>query len=268
MAMPLWHLHLDVWAVAFVLAFGYWYANNRIKPHVAPDSPDPTRRQEWQWYTGVALLFLFSSWPIHDIGDSLFSVHMVEHMGLSLVVPPLLLMGIPRWLADATLGRPRIAQVIGPVAKPMVAFTLFNATFIAIHWPELVEAMLTNSLAHFVVHTWLFVVAGLMWMPVLSPTPAIPRLRPPVAMFYLFAQSLLPTIPASFLTFSTVPIYPIYGDAALAYGLAPLVDQTIAGVIMKLGGGFLLWITIAVIWFRWSSRERQWEEIETSLRSG
>ncbi len=132
---------------------------------------------------------------------------------------------------------------------------------------QLVEAMLTNVFAHFAVHTWLFVAATLMWMPVLSPTPAIPRLKRPMAMFYLFAQSLLPTIPASFLTFSSVPLYPIYGDASLAYGLSAVADQTIAGVIMKLGGGFLFWITIAVIWVRWTREERQWDELEHSLRA-
>jgi len=87
-------------------------------------------------------------------------------------------------------------------------------------------------------------------------------------MLYLFLQSLLPTIPASFLTFSSVPIYPIYGNAALAYGLTAVADQTIAGVIMKVVGGFLLWATIAMIWFRWTKQERDWERLEASLRAG
>jgi putative membrane protein len=86
-------------------------------------------------------------------------------------------------------------------------------------------------------------------------------------MFYLFAQSLLPTIPASFLTFSSVPIYPVYGDAAMAFGLTAVADQTVAGVIMKIGGGLLLWSTIAVIWFRWTKQEREWESIESTLRA-
>ena len=77
-----------------------------------------------------------------------------------------------------------------------------------------------------------------------------------------------PTIPASFLTFSTVPLYPVYGDAALAFGPLAVADQTIAGVIMKLGGGLLLWSTIAVIWFRWTKQEREeWERLESTLRA-
>jgi putative membrane protein len=267
--IPPWHPHYDVWALVFVLAFGYWYANARTRRHVAPKADGPTRNQWWQWYGGLALIAIFSGYPLHDIAEtSLFTVHMLEHMVLSLAVPPLLLMGTPRWLADLTLGHPRVVKWLRPLARPFVAFVLFNATFILIHWPELVASMLTNELAHFVIHAWLFLAATLMWMPVLSPTLAIPKLRRPVQMLYLFLQSLLPTIPASFLTFSSVAIYPVYGDAALEWGLTPVTDQTIAGIVMKLGGGLLIWVTIAVIWFRWTREEREWEEVESSLRVG
>lgn len=266
--LPAWHPHYDVWAVVFVLAFGYWYAETRIRRHFAPDAPGPTRRQWWQWYSGVALLWLVSGWPIHDIAETaLFTFHMIEHMVLALVVPPLLLMGAPRWLADATIGHPKVVRWLGPLARPVPAFVLFNATFIAIHWPDLVTWMLTSEPIHFLVHGWLFLVSFLMWMPVLSPTPAIPKLRRPMQMLYLFLQSLLPTIPASFLTFSSVAIYAVYGDAALAYGLTPVADQTISGIVMKLGGGLILWITIAFIWARWTSEEREWEALEASLRA-
>lgn len=265
--LPPWHPHYDVWLIVFALAYGYWYADRRIRPLLAPDAAPATTGQKWQWYGGLFALWLVSGWPIHDVGEqSLFSVHMVEHMVIALIMPPLLLRGMPRWLADATIGRPRVARLIRPLARPVPAFVLFNATFITIHWPDLVGWMLTNGAMHFAVHAWLFAVSILMWLPVFSPTPAIPRLSPPAQMFYLFLQSLLPTIPASFLTFSTVPMYTVYGDAALAFGLTAVADQTIAGVLMKLGGGLFLWATIATIWFRWTRQEEEWEELEASLR--
>ncbi|MDX1468748.1 MAG: cytochrome c oxidase assembly protein [Acidimicrobiia bacterium] len=261
--IPAWHPHFDVWAVVFVLGLGYWYANTRIRLLAARSMPGPTRRQWFQWYLGLALILAVSDWPLHDVGEqSLFTVHMIEHMVLGLAVPPLLLMGTPRWLADATLGHPKVAAWLRPMSRAVPAFVAFNTTFILIHWPEMVSLMLTNSVAHFTIHYLLFVSAGLMWMPVLSPTPAIPKLRRPAQMLYLFLQSLLPTIPASFLTFSSAPIYPIYGDAALAWGLTAVADQTIAGIVMKLGGGLLIWATIAVIWFRWSNEERGWERLD------
>jgi len=264
--IPAWHPHYDLWALVFVLGFGYWYANTRIRPHTAPGAPGPTRRQWLQWFGGLALMWAVSGWPFHDIGEQfLFTVHMVEHMVLALAVPPLLLMGTPRWLADATLGHPKVASWLRPLSRAAPAFVFFNAIFVLIHWPMMVEVMLTNEPAHFVLHAVLFGTATLMWLPVLSPTLALPKLSRPMQMLYLFLQSLLPTIPASFLTFSSVPIYPIYGDAAMAWGLTAVADQTIAGVVMKLGGGLLIWGTIAVIWFRWTSEERDWEELSVPV---
>lgn len=264
--IPAWHPHPDVYLLVFALGLGYWYANTRIRRHAAPLSPKPTRRQWWQWYLGLALIWVASGWPVHDIGEeSLFTFHMVEHMLLGLVVPPLLLMGLPRWLADVTLGHPKVAPWLRPLSRAVPAFVIFNATFILIHWPEAVGAMLTSELAHFSIHVLLFAAAFLMWMPVLSPTLAIPKLGRPMQMLYLFLQSLLPTIPASFLTFSSVAMYPVYGDAALVWGISPVSDQTIAGIVMKLGGGLILWLTIAFIWFRWTSEERDWETLDRSM---
>jgi len=267
MPLPAWHPHFELWVLVFLLAYGYWYADRRLRPLVAPEAPGASTGQKWQWYGAVFALWLVSGWPIHDLGETaLFTAHMVEHMVIALVVPPLLLRGAPRWLADATIGRPEVSRWIRPLARPVTAFVLFNTTFILIHWPDLVGWMLANRSIHFAVHAWLFAVSLLMWMPVFSPTPAIPRLSPPGQMFYLFLQSLLPTIPASFLAFSTVAMYPVYGEAALAYGMTAVSDQTIAGVVMKIGGGLLLWGTIATIWFRWTRQEEEWERFESTLR--
>lgn len=268
MPWPAPHLHLDVVATVVTLAVAYGYAELRLRRLIAPAAAAATRRQWWCWFTGLGLLFFVSSWPFHDIGETaLFSVHMVEHLVIVYLCAPLLLLGMPRWMADVTLGRPSVARILRPLARPAPAFVFLNVAMIAIHWPQAVEAMLTSNLAHFVIHAGLFTVAVIAWLPVRSPTPAIGRLRPPMQMLYLFAHSLLPTVPASFLTFSSAPLYPVYGDAALAWGVSALDDQTVAGVIMKIGGGLILWIAIAVIWFRWVAEEREWDRIEADLRS-
>ena len=263
--IPPFHPHYEVWAVVFVLGFGYWYTNSRIRIDIAPDAVPPTTIQWWQWYAALGLLWLVSDWPFHDIGEqSLFTIHMVEHIVLALVVPPMLLMGLPRWLADTTLGRAGVARVLRPLCRAVPAFAVYNTVLLTLHWPDAVELMVTDSRFHFLAHLILFGAACLVWMPVLSPTAAIPKLSRPMQMLYLFLLTLLPTVPASFLTFSSVPLYPVYGDAATLWGLTPVADQTIAGVIMKLGGGFLLWGTIAVIWFRWTTEERNRDELTPS----
>ena len=85
---------------------------------------------------------------------------------------------------------------------------------------------------------------------------------------YLFVNSLVPTVPASFLVFGNTPLYEVYASAPRLFGWSALLDQGIAGILMKLGGGAILWGTITVIFFRWYQEQRRWDALEADLRSG
>ena len=93
-----------------------------------------------------------------------------------------------------------------------------------------------------------------------------------------FLQSILPTVPASFLTFGTTPLYHFYEHVPRLWGLSAITDQQIAGVIMKVIGGLYLWLVIVVVFFRWYSREEEgggspardpdvltWDQVEREL---
>jgi putative membrane protein len=225
------------------------------------------------FYAGVLTLLVASDWPVHELAEErLLSVHMVQHLLMSLVAPPLLLAGTPGWLFRTVL-RPRWAfAAVRGLSRPLVALLLFNAFIALSHWPALVELALRSELVHFAVHAVLVLTALLMWMPVLSPVVEIPRLRYPGQMLYLFAQSIVPTVPASFLTFADTPIYPFYGLAAPLAGMDPVTDQRIAGLVMKLVGGFILWGFIAALFFRWHRQEELggddepvWQDVERHL---
>ncbi|MDH3498510.1 MAG: cytochrome c oxidase assembly protein [Acidimicrobiia bacterium] len=263
-----WHPHFDVWAVLAVLGFGYWYSIKRIAPRVlGPEEAPVTRPQVASFVAGLVVLWVVSDWPIHDIAeDSLFMFHMFEHMVLGLVIPPLLLLGTPRWMARRLLRRSRVLTVVRQLARPVPAFFIFSALLIGIHWPEVVDLMVRNSLAHFAIHTLLFAAAINAWLPVFSPLPEIPRLAAPLRMLYLFLHSLGPTIPASFLTFGKEPIYAWYRTTPKPWAMDAITDQTLAGLVMKLGGGVVLWTIIAILWFRWYAEEQDWERLEAELR--
>jgi putative membrane protein len=266
-----WHAHLDVWALVAVLGVGYWLALRRWGPsHVSPGDPPASRTQVTCFVVGLAILWLASDWPIHELAEErLFSVHMVQHLLMSLVAPPLLLAGTPGWLLRSLL-RPRwLLAVVRTLARPLPALLLFNAFIALSHWPLVVDVAVRSELAHFGLHAVLVTTALLMWMPVLSPMFEIPRLRYPGQMLYLFAQSIVPTVPATFLTFADGPIYPFYGLAAPLIGIDPVTDQRVAGLIMKIVGGLILWALIAVLFFRWHRQEELggtdapgWQEIE------
>lgn len=266
--LPTFHLHLDVVLILGIIGLAYWWLQFRIGPHLGPGLVAATGKQWTSFYAGLGLLWIVSSWPFHDLAEtSLYWVHMVDHMVITLFAPPLMILGLNRPLADRLFGHPWVRPWLKRLAHPVTAFAIFNLGMVATHWPEAVALSLRNELAHFLIHAFLFGSAVLMWLPVVSPATVIPRITPPMQLVYLFLNSILPTIPASFLTFSSIPIYPAYGDASLAFGLTAVADQTIAGLIMKIGGTVYFWILMAVIWFRWASEEKRWDQIEEDLRT-
>ena len=102
----------------------------------------------------------------------------------------------------------------------------------------------------------------------------MPTLSYPGRMVYLFLQSIVPTVPASFLTFGTQPLYSFYATAPRIWGVSVLTDQTVAGLIMKLLGGAILWTVLAVVFFKWFFVEQQpgwdelkWRDVERDVRS-
>jgi putative membrane protein len=264
--LPPFHLHLDVLSLVAVLAIGWWWAETRIRPLAAPGAAPATPGQRRAWYSGVVIMLIASGYPIHDLAEeTLITFHMIEHMLIGYVVPPLLLVGLPRWMADATFAHPRVVGITRRFVTPVVGFVAFNSTVVLIHWPEAIAWQNSTEWAHLAIHVFFFLTAVALWMPVFSPTPALPRLSPPARIGYLFLNTIIPIVPASFLTFGHTTLYPSYGDAPLTWGLTPVEDQTIAGIAMKLGGAFLLFGINARIWFRWIGEERSLDQLERDL---
>ena len=260
-----WRPHPEVWLLAATLIGGYWWALHRLAPWYAPEGrPIVERWRVAAFGLGVLALWSVSDWPLHDIAEeALLSVHMVEHLVLALVVPPLFIVGVPPWLWQAVL-KP-LVRWLRLAVHPAVGLVLFNGVFVLTHWPPIIALQVDSELAHFVAHTVLVFSAFIMFWPVLSPIPEVPRLAPFMRMGYLFLQTILPTVPASFLTFSRTFLYAdSYSTADRLWGLDPLADQQIAGLVMKLGGGVILWTMIAIVFFRWAAAE---ERNRTSTRA-
>lgn len=243
--------YLGAWLVSTTLLATYLVARRRLAPRGVPRP----RRELVSFVAGVAVLHVATDWPIAALGAGyLATFHVVQFILISLVAVPLLLGGIPAWLARTVLRGPGIAAARW-VARPLPALAVFNGTLLATHSPLVVDAALRSPAASFGIDVLWFLAAIVLWLPVLSPLPEVPRLSPPAQMAYLFGQSVLPTIPASFLTFAAYPLYEIYELAPRVHGLDATFDQRAAGLTMKLVAGILLWIRIARVWFRWSASE-------------
>ena len=270
-----WHAHPDVWALVIMLAGGYWLALTRLGPsRIAPGEPVATRRHVVCFALGVAALWLHADYPIHDVGEGyLFSVHMFQHIGFTLIAAPLLLLGLPVWLVRWLVQPRAVGLLVSKLARPLPAAVVFNLVTVLTHWPVVMQASLTYHPVHLVVHTVIFTSALLMWFPVLNRVPELPTMGYPTRMVYLFLQSVVPTVPASFLTFGSTVMYRFYAEAPRAWYFSALDDQQVAGALMKIYAGFLLWAVIAAMFFRWYSGEQRdrapdvltWDDVEREL---
>lgn len=272
MRLPPWHAHPDVWLLfGSIIAF-YIIACRR---HLRDTGEATPRRRMRLFVTGVAVLWIGADWPIHDLAERyLYSVHMVQHLMFTLVAAPILIAGMPPWMLRRMLRPKAVKRVFRFLTRPLVALILFNSVLLFAHWPAVVTVSVHSEWFHFGLHTALTLSALVVWWPIMSPLPELPALPAPGQLIYLFLQSLAPTIPASFLTFGTHPLYPVYATFPRIWGISVLTDQLLAGLIMKLVGGAILWGFIAVVFFRWYAEEKRdgWDaskyrNVEHEIRS-
>jgi putative membrane protein len=211
------------------------------------------RSQVTSFAGALLVLFLALNGPLHNLSDTyLFSAHMAQHLLLTLVFPPLLLYGTPGRVVRPLL-RPRwVRAVARAVTRPLAAAILFTAPIVLWHVPAFYEAALRNHNLHIVQHLVFLTTAVIMWWPVLSPVPELPRLPHLLQMLYLFLLGIPMSITGALITLSDRVLYPFYAVAPRVGGLSPLDDQQIGGLLMWVLGGLMLWIVMTVIWFRYS----------------
>jgi len=242
--------HPEVWLlVAFVIG-SYTYAIRVIGRRIHPTGEVVSKKQLRAFVAAVLLLWVASDWPMHDIAEEyLYSVHMVQHMVLSYFVPPLVWLATPAWLFDVVVGGGRARPVVRFLSRPPIAGVLFNLVIMVTHIPALVNRSVSNAPLHYFLHVLVVSSALLMWIPVLGPNKSW-QIGYGGKMIYLFLMSVVPTVPAAWLTFAEGVVYKHYDIPIRVWGLSATVDQQVAGAVMKLGGGVFLWTVITYMFFK------------------
>jgi len=194
--------------------------------------------------------------PLHNLSDGyLFSAHMLQHLALTLVFPPLLLYGTPAWVVRPLLGPAWVLRLARRATRPLAAGTLFSVPITLWHLPQFYEAALEHHPLHIVQHLVFIATAVVMWWPILAPVPELPRASYPTQLIYLFALGLPMSLAGALITLSERVLYPFYAAAPRVWGLTPLADQQMGGLLMWVVGTIYLWVAASVVWFRWSARE-------------
>jgi putative membrane protein len=218
----------------------------------SPFSISPSRRL--YFYSALAVIFFSLNGWLHDLSDwYLFSAHMVQHLLLTLLVPPLLLGGVPGWMLRPLLRYRAVAVTARVLTRPKVCFATFNLMVALWHVPLFYNAAVDNHAIHIVQHLMFMASAVMLWWPILSQLPELPRLSYPMQMLYLFLTTLPMSVVAVYITYSQSLLYPGYSAAPRILGITPMQDQLIGGLIMWIPGGLVLFAVISVIFFRWQS---------------
>lgn len=213
---------------------------------------------------GLAALFLALVSPLDAMGTALFSAHMVQHEVLMLLAAPLLVLGLPvialLWALPIgwrrTLGR----WAKGAVARrafrslthPLTAWSLYALALWVWHMPALYQATLRSEWAHIAQHASFMGSAVLFWWVLLDPA-RVRRGEYGTSVLYVFTTAVHGSLLGALLTFARTPWYPAYAPTTPAWGLSPLDDQQLGGLLMWIPPGFLyLCIALAAagVWLR------------------
>ena len=251
-----WQLEPVLLGGLVAAAVTYYLAVGPLRRRLAPGERYPVGRAV-VFGTGLVLLFLNEGSPLHDLAERyLLSAHMIQHLTLSYVVAPVLLVGIPAWLLRAVLLAPGIAPISRVLLNPVTAFLSFSLVMAIYHVPNLYDLSLTNTSIHHAIHLVLLFVSLQVWWPLIGGIEGLPK--PPFLprLAYIFLLPVAQLAIFAGVTFYDGTLYQAYGNIPTrAFGLSIEDDQALAGVIMKIFGLFAFGITFIVTFFNWYRSE-------------
>ena len=243
--------HPEIWLLVAFLIGAYTYAVKVIGPQAGvPKDQILSRKNLIAFIGAIGLLWFSTDWPMHDISEEyLYSVHMFQHMVLAYFVPPLVLLAIPEWLFRAVIGEGKAYRFVKRLSTPIVAGLLFNVVVMITHIPGLVNRSAESSPLHYAMHILVVSTALCMWSPICSPAKEF-HIGYAGKTIYLFLMSVVPTVPAAWLTFAEDSVYKHYDIPIRVWGLSTETDQQLAGAVMKTGGSLFLWAIVIFIFFK------------------
>jgi len=223
------------------------------------DSERVPGKQVFYFFTSLGIIYLAKGTPINIYGHHImFSAHMTQMALLYLVLPPIMIVGLPVWFYKSLLKTSFVKKTLHFLTLPLVSILLFNTLFSLYHFPFVFDNVMNSGWAHVIYHTALLISAFIMWIPVCSPLPEYETLTDLKKIVYIFAGGFLLTPVCALIIFARMPMYETYMGAPQIFHLLPsLDDQQLGGVIMKVIQELSYITAIAVIFFSWARKERR-----------
>lgn len=272
--------------IVLVIGILYFYAVGPWREKHFADEPPVAWGKKTSFLSGLILYYLVQGGPMELLGHMMFTFHMANMAISYLVVPPLVLLGVPsyiwKFLFDRAFWRP-----LKLFTSPILALLLFNVMFSVYHFPDVHDYVMTHMLIHRIYYFLLLVAAFLMWWQIVSPVPEWSKLSYVKKMGYIFANGLLLTPACALIIFNSSPMYAIYSDPevwAVAMGycvpgdpaallarfegpaffslFSPLEDQQLGGILMKLIQEVMYGAILGFVFINWFRKEHKENEAD------
>ncbi|SDD79165.1 putative membrane protein [Paenibacillus sp. UNCCL117] len=246
-----------------VIGLLYTFAVNRWRHHFADSEPVAPKLQLYFWL-GIVCWYIAEGSPMAYYGHHyFFSLHMLQQSILYLVMPPLLLVGLPGWLLRPAIQSEGAKRFVRWLTNPLLALFLFNFVFSVYHIPFIMDALMANTTLLFAYRVVFLISAFMLWFPVFCPLPEYNRMSELKRMAYIFLNGVLLTPACALIIFAKEPMYAMYAAVPQSMLLLPMLDdQQLGGVIMKIVQEIVYGIALGYTFFRWYRRERKRDEEE------
>lgn len=255
-----------VLVLVFAAAYLIGLARLSTRAHVSPLES----KRVYAGVAGFAVIYIALAGPFDAFAGEAFWLHMIQHLLISMIGAPLLLLAGPMpaylWSMPETIrqgagellrGDGIIIRSLRWLIDPRITVPLFMGTLYAWHAPALFSAALENTWIHYLQHFTFFASASLFWWPIIGPAPVRSKLSYPQRMLYLLSVVTPTAVLASIITLSRSVIYDGYLDTPAHWGMTALEDQTMAGLILWLPGNALYLAALTAIFFTWASKESE-----------
>jgi putative copper resistance protein D len=257
-----------------LIASWLYFAGLRRVNRLHPGSPWPHKRTAY-FFGGVAAMVLAVMSPLAAYDTTLFAVHMWQHMLITMVAAPLVLLGTPITLGLRAASTELRREVLLPILHsramrvitfPAIAWLLFAATMWGSHFSPLYDEALDNAWAHRFEHFWYLGAALLFWWQVIQLDPTPWRMSHPVRLLYLGLQMPQNTFLAVAIYGANEVLYDHYATVVRDWGPSPLSDQQLAGITMWVVGDLLFLLAAGIVAYGWvKHEERESKRVDRQL---
>ncbi len=256
-----WEFAPVVTAVVLVVAGGYLYGARQVRRR-HPVRPWP-RRHTASFLAGLAVIVVATESSIAVYDDTLFWIHMVQHLLLIMVAPLLLLTGRPVLLALHATRNPwhrRIqrllrSRVVTALTNPAVGLAVYAGTVVGTHLTGFMNLVVTDQLAHDGEHV-LYLFAGyLFFLPLVGHEPIHWRLSHPTRMLFLLLAMPVDTFTGVVLNQTKHALFPAYAAVARTWGPSPLADLHAGGAVMWIFGDWIMLVMILLVMVGWRRQD-------------